>query len=95
MEMQKSIGGMESSIKMLAEKVSTQSDSVSDLKKKLGNVEKVMYAAGVVLVCAIAIGGWVLNTVKDFAMTAYKANLEAAAKQTATPPPTITPPRAK
>ena len=95
MEMQKSLGSLESSINTMASNMDKLTDSVSDLKKKVGNVEKVMYAAGVVLVCAIAIGGWVLNTVKEFAMTAYKANIEASIRQHAPVSPSSAPPQPK
>lgn len=92
MEMQKSIGGLESSVKVLGEKFDKQSDSVSDLKKKIGHVEKVMYAAGVILICTLAIGGWLLNSAKDFAMTYYKASLDAQTKTVAQNPIPLPPP---
>lgn len=57
---------------------------------KVSKVEKVIYAAGVVLVIAIAVGGWALNTLKDFVMTYYKASVEAQFKHAA--PPVLQPP---
>lgn len=61
-----------------------------ETKDKVSRFEKVLYAASAVLVIALAIGGWMLNTVKDFAMTYYKASLE---QQKPTQVPTPVPPK--
>lgn len=54
--------------------------STEDTKAKVSRFEKVMYAAGVILVIAIGVGGWILNTAKDFALLHYRTTLEAQAK---------------
>lgn len=86
MEMQKSIGSIESSINNLADKIGDQSQAMSDLKKKVGSIEKVMYAAGVVLLISLTLAGWMINAGKDFAMTYFKASVNAQLKQIPPPP---------
>jgi hypothetical protein len=76
MQMHKSMGSLEASIKNLSDAVDRQRASTDEVKKKLGNIEKVMYAAGVVLIIAVTAGGWIMNTTKDFALLAYKASIE-------------------
>lgn len=89
MEMQKSVGALESAVNGLTTQIGSQKQSMDDLKKKVGHVEKVMYAAGVILLIGLSLAGWLLSTAKDFAMTYYKASLDAQVKQQATvvPPP--------
>lgn len=70
MEMQKSIGKMEHSVESLCE-------SEKETRAKIGRIEKVIYAAGVVMIIAIGIGGWTVNAAKDFAMEYFKTSLEA------------------
>lgn len=77
MEMQKSIGALDASVKSLTEATSALRASVTDVKDKVSKIEKTIYAAGVVLVIGLAAGGWMLNAAKDFALTAYKASVEA------------------
>lgn len=79
MELQKSVTRMET----VLEEVRKTTD---DTKAKVSRFEKIIYAAGVVLVVALAAGGWMLNTAKDFAMTYYKASIEAQSKQMLQPP---------
>jgi len=74
MELQKSVTRMET----VLEEVRKTTD---DTKTKVSRFEKIIYAAGVLLLVALAIGGWMLNTAKDFAMTYYKASIEAQSKQ--------------
>lgn len=62
LEMQKSLGKVENAVETL-----TKSDEKT--REKLSRIEKVMYAAGVILVIAIVAGGWMITTLKDFAMT--------------------------
>jgi len=81
MEMQRTLGKIENAVEKLTE-------SEVKTKEKLGRIEKVMYAAGVILIIAVAIGGWTLNAAKDFAMTYYKASMEAQRPQPVVPPPT-------
>lgn len=57
--------------------------TTDETKSKVASFEKIIYAAGVVLVICIAIGGWMLTTAKDFAMTYYKATLDTSVQQTA------------
>lgn len=83
MQMQKSIGGMETAIDNLCTQIEGQRTTIKELKAKAGHVEKIMYAAGIFLVGALAIGGWIVSSAKDFAMTYYKASLDAQAKITA------------
>lgn len=79
MELQKSVTRMET----VLEEVKKTTD---DTKAKVSRFEKIIYAAGVVLVVALAIAGWMLNTAKDFAMMYYKTTIEAQSKQAAQPP---------
>lgn len=78
MELQKSVTRMET---ILADVKQTTEDT----RSKVSRFEKVLYAAGVVLVVTLAIGGWMLNAAKDFAMTYYKASIEAQLKQAVQP----------
>lgn len=91
MEMQKSIGSLESTVATLVSKLDANKASMDELKKKVGTVEKVIYASGVVLILALSLGGWMLNTAKDFAMTYYKASLESQIKSGATQTPPAAP----
>lgn len=86
--MQKSIGGLEASVNNLATQIGSQKQSIDDIKTKVGAIEKTMYAAGIILVISLAIGGWMLNTAKDFAMMYYKTTIEAQAKSLSSTPPT-------
>ena len=65
--------------------------ATDDTKGKVARLEKIAYAAGVIAVICIAIGSWMLTTAKDFAMTYYKASLEAQAKTNVPPPAGIKP----
>ena len=76
--MQKSIGKLENSVDSLIKNDEKTSG-------KLSRIEKVMYAAGVILLISVTIGAWMLNAAKDFAMTYYKASMEA--QRTPVPPP--------
>lgn len=87
MEMQKSIGSMEASVKTLAINLESQNKTFSELKEKITKVERTLYASGVVLLIALGVGGWLLNAAKDFALTQYKISAEAQAKPPQTPPP--------
>jgi hypothetical protein len=78
MELQKSVTRMET----VLEEVRKTTD---DTKAKVSRFEKIIYAAGVVLVVGLAIGGWMLNTAKDFAMAYFKASIEAQSKSPAHP----------
>jgi hypothetical protein len=54
--------------------------TASDGDKLDRNLGKIMYSAGVILVIAITIGGWMLTTAKDFAASsrnAYKGGLRS------------------
>jgi hypothetical protein len=70
MEMQKTLGKLDHAVTLLVA-------SEADTKAKIGRIEKVFYAAGVVLLICLSLGGWMLTAAKDFAMTYYKASLEA------------------
>lgn len=84
MEMQKSVGSLESSVNNLTVQITSQKQSMDGLKTKVGSIEKIMYAAGIILIISLTLGGWMLSTAKDFAMTYYKASIEAQAR--AAPP---------
>lgn len=86
MEMQKSMGALETSVNNLATQISSQKQSMDDLKTKVGTIEKNMYAAWVILAIAIVAGGWMLNTAKDFAMMYYKTSIETHPKLPSTAP---------
>lgn len=88
MELQKSVTRMET----ILEEVRKTTD---DTKAKVSRFEKIIYAAGVLLLVALAIGGWMLNTAKDFAMTYYKASIEAQSKPPSQPPVQLLPPDRK
>ena len=79
MEIQKTLGKNEALLTQL-------SVDVSAVKAKVSKVEKVMYAAGVVLVICVGVGGWMLNTAKDFVFLAYKNSLEQQQKPAIAPP---------
>lgn len=80
MELQKSVVRMET----ILESVKQTTD---DTKSKVSRLEKIAYTAGVILVILIAMGGWALNTAKDFGMMYYKASIEIQQKQLAQPTP--------
>jgi cell division protein FtsL len=86
MEMQKSLGAIESSISVQTAQISSLKNSVDTTKVSLGRIEKVMYASGFVLIISLSLGGWLLSTAKDFAMVYYKASIEAQVKSAITPP---------
>ncbi len=83
MELQKSVVRMEA----ILESVKQSSD---ETKGKVSRLEKIIYAAGVILAIFIVVGGWTLNTAKDFAMTYFKASVESQSKQPISPPPVVT-----
>lgn len=82
MELQKSVVRMET----ILENVKQSSD---ETKGKVSKLEKTIYAAGVILAICIVVGGWTLNAAKDFAMTYFKASVEAQTKQPALPIPAV------
>ena len=53
-----------------------------DTKAKVARLEQIAYAGAAIIVIAVAVGGWMLNTAKDFALTYYRASIEAQARQT-------------
>jgi hypothetical protein len=80
MELQKSVTALTVSVESMQQ-------SVDDIKGKVSKFEKILYAASVILIIALVIGGWLINTAKDFAMTHYRASLQAPANAPPTPPP--------
>ena len=82
MELQKSVVRMET----ILESVKQSSD---ETKGKVSKLEKIIYAAGVILAICIVVGGWTLNAAKDFAITYFKASVEAQSKQSASPLPPV------
>ena len=86
MELQKSVTRMET----VLESVKKTTDETSI---KVSRFEKMIYAAGVVLLIFLAVTGWMLNTAKDFAMEYYKDSLKARAviqQVQPTAPPKVT-----
>lgn len=73
MELQKSVTKLETTLEHV-------NRSVDETKGKVSRFERIMYAAGVLLVIAIAVGGWVANALKDFALAYYKSAIELEAK---------------
>ena len=88
MEMQKTLGKLENAVTSLV-------ISEKETKDKLGRIEKIIYAAGVVLLVVLGIGGWMLNTAKDFAMTYYKAAVESQKPASIVVPPVSPKPSSK
>jgi hypothetical protein len=86
MEMQRTLGKTEQSITDLK-------NSVSDATNKISRIEKIIYAAGVVLAIVVVTGGWLLNSAKDFLVLQYKYSLEQQARPSAPPPPPPAPRR--
>lgn len=80
MEMQKTLGKLDHAVTLLVA-------SESATKEKIGRIEKVIYASGVVLLICLSLGGWMLSAAKDFAMTYYKASLEMQHRQVPAQPP--------
>jgi cell division protein FtsL len=80
MEMQRTLGKTEQSL-------SDIKSGLADNTRKVGRIEKVIYAAGVVLAIVVITGGWLLNSAKDFLMLQYRHSLEQQAKPTPPPPP--------
>lgn len=70
LEMQKTLGKLEASVEKLSE-------SDRETCSKINRIEKIMYAAGVVLIIAIAVGGWFLNTATSIATEYVKASMSS------------------
>lgn len=68
MDMQKTLAALSVSVDHLI-------TSESKTCEKVARVEKVMYAAGVVLVISLAIGGWLVSTAKEIAMKYVDASI--------------------
>lgn len=75
MELQKSMGKIESVSEGLKTDMGEIKADMSEIKRKVSKSEKILYASGVVLTIAVVIGGWMLNTAKEFAIISYKAAL--------------------
>jgi len=74
MELQKSMVRVETVLESVKK-------SAEETKEKVSRFEKILYAAGVIMVICVVVGGWFLSAAKDFAMTYFKATVEAQAKQ--------------
>lgn len=72
-ELQKSVAKLETTLEHV-------NRSVDETKGKVSRFEKIIYAASVLLVIVIAVGGWLANAVKDFALTYYKNSIELESK---------------
>lgn len=86
MEMQKSIGGLETSVKSLNESLTKISGKIDSLETKVSGISHKVYAAGVVLAILIAIGGtvggFIVNKAWDiaFSQVMHSANTVQPAK---------------
>lgn len=94
-QVQNTLGRLENSVNTLV-------TSNSTLTTKVGRMEKVIYAAGLILVICLAVGGFMLSAAKDFALVYYKASLDAQNRAThieqpavAAPPTVSKPPAGK
>jgi hypothetical protein len=86
MEIQKSMGKLETQVETLCEES-------KEYRKRLGRVEFVVYCATVILAIAGIVGGWVINSAKEIALLTYKATLEAQKPPERAPaPPKALPP---
>ncbi|MCK7458473.1 hypothetical protein [Idiomarina aminovorans] len=73
MELQKSVGSLESEIKGLREAQTNTLNRTEKACDKLESVDKKLYAAGIVLVIVLGIAGWMLNVAYDLSKDTLKA----------------------
>lgn len=99
MEMQKSIGQMQSSIEGLRQTICSSNEALAksidsvkatanDTRDKVLKFERYLTAAIAVSALVLCVGGWMLNTAKDMALMYMRANAEVIAKPTAGQPQT-------
>lgn len=84
---------LQKTVTALTVSVEAMKQSVDDTRSKVSKFEKILYAASVVLLITLAGGGWILNTVKDFAMLHYRTTLEAQSRMPQQAPPATAPVR--
>lgn len=85
LQMQNTLGKLEQAVGALLE-------SEEKTRTKLSRIEKILYAAGVVLLIFLGVTGWMLNTAKDFAMEYFKQTMHAAVpNQSASVAPKVPP----
>jgi hypothetical protein len=68
MELQKSVTRVEA----VLEDVKKTNENMG---AKVSRLEKIAYAAGIVLLIFLTVAGWMLNTAKDFALDYFKESL--------------------
>lgn len=73
MELQKSVGGLESEIRALREAQTNTLNRTDKACDKLENVDKKLYAAGIVLLIVLGVAGWMLNIAYDLSKDTLKA----------------------
>lgn len=83
MEIQKSIGQLTEAVKNLDSSIRQQGDDVRELKEKMSGVTHKLYAAGVLLAIALAIGGFIVDKAWDLVVDQIK---KSAAPSSPKPP---------
>jgi hypothetical protein len=83
MELQKSAARTDATIESLQK-------TVDETKTKVSRIEKTMYIATGIIVFAVAVGGWMANSVKDVAMLYFKATIDAQQQKQLPAPPAST-----
>lgn len=81
MEMQKAIGGISAEIKALSagqQKFETKLDKMED---SLSTMSKQLYAAGVVILIALAVGGFIVDKAWDLMAEQIKPKIEDTIKK--------------
>ncbi len=81
MEMQKAIGGISAEIKALSagqQKFETKLDKMED---SLSTMSKQLYAAGVVMLIALAVGGFIVDKAWDLMAEQIKPKIEDTIKK--------------
>ena len=81
MELQKSSARTDATIESLQK-------TLDETKTKVSRIEKTVYIATGIIVVAVAVGGWTVNSAKDVAMMYIKASIDA---QQAKPVPLLPP----
>ncbi len=74
-EIQKSVGGIESSIKYLSERSQIHESKLDDLVKDVHGAKKIVWAFGIVCSIMGAVGLVFLNKILDLAVTYYSVKL--------------------
>jgi|GEM_PF-3641616 len=80
MDLQRSAGALTSAVNALTKSQKDLSKKIERVEERLSGVTHKLYAAGVVLVLALSVSGWVLNAswglLKEIAAPAIKAAIQ-------------------